>query len=261
MLQAYDRQLRGEVETVGAHSTTRLGPLWLAVFDGMSGFVGYQHLAGLEGAALDELIEQAVAHFRDATDVAEVEWKTRGHDAPPDLPDHLIAHGFAPEEAETVMVGEAAQLGVEVGLPDGVVVRRAGVGGDLADDVERAHQLAERVFSRSSGRSTESQVEDLRKSAHLASLWIAEAGDTVVSAGRLVIVEETDFAGLWAGVTHPDWRRRGIYRALTAARAHHAVESGVTYLQSDCTPMSRPILERAGLEAVTTTTPYLWKRG
>ncbi len=236
MLRAYDFQLRGPAEVVGAHDVTRIGPLWFAVFGAGSGFIGYRDLGGATGADLDELIESALAHIRGLPQITEVEWKTRGHDAPADLPSRLIDHGFAPEEAETVMVGEAAHLDAEVDLPDGVVVRRAGVGGDLTDDVERAHQLAERVFSRSSGQTMESQVEGLRKSAHLASLWIAEAGDTVVSAGRLVIVEETDFAGLWAGVTHPDWRRRGIYRALTAARAHHAVESGVTYLQSDCTP-------------------------
>jgi hypothetical protein len=34
----------------------------------------------------------------------------------------------------------------------------------------------------------------------------------------------------------------------------------VRLLNSDCTPMSRPILERSGLVAVTTTTPYVWTR-
>ena len=32
------------------------------------------------------------------------------------------------------------------------------------------------------------------------------------------------------------------------------------YLQSDCTEMSRPILERSGLSRVTTTTPFVWQR-
>ena len=62
------------------------------------------------------------------------------------------------------------------------------------------------------------------------------------------------------GATDPDWRGRGLYRALTAARARSALARGVRYLHSDCTEMSRPILERAGLVAVTTTTPYVWHR-
>jgi GNAT superfamily N-acetyltransferase len=82
----------------------------------------------------------------------------------------------------------------------------------------------------------------------------------VVSAGRLDFVEGTDFAGLWGGATLPEWRGHGIYRALTAARARAALAEGVRFLQSDCSPMSRPILERSGLVAVTTSTPYVWHR-
>ena len=38
------------------------------------------------------------------------------------------------------------------------------------------------------------------------------------------------------------------------------IERGVRLIHSDCSDMSRPILERAGLRAVTTTTPYVWTR-
>lgn len=261
LLQAYDAQLRGDCEVVGALETTRLGPLWLAVFEGGSGFVGYRDLRGIDGDALDDLIEEAIAHFRDSTDVAEFEWKTRGHDLPPDLTERLVAHGLTPEDAETVMVGEAAQLAVEVELPPGVSIRRAGTGRDLGDDVHRALAMQDLVFGKPWTRGMDSLVEDLRDHSDLRTMWLAEADGEVVCAGRLEIVEGTEFAGLWGGATHPDWRGRGIYRALTAARARHAIAAGITYLQSDCSPMSRPILERAGLEAITTTTPYMWRRG
>ena len=52
----------------------------------------------------------------------------------------------------------------------------------------------------------------------------------------------------------------GICRALVAALACSALERGVRYLQSDCTEMSRPILERSGLVRITTTTPFVWRR-
>ena len=92
-------------------------------------------------------------------------------------------------------------------------------------------------------------------------LWIAETADgQVVCSGRLDVVPGTEFAGLWGGGTHADWRGRGIYRALVAARARAAIGLGVVYLHSDCTPMSRPILERSGLLPITTTTPYVWSR-
>jgi len=91
-------------------------------------------------------------------------------------------------------------------------------------------------------------------------LWVAEVGDRMVSAGRLEPVRGTDFAGIWGGVTRAEWRGRGIYRALTAARARSALRMGATLIHSDSTEFSRPILERSGLVAVSTTTPYFWRR-
>ena len=58
----------------------------------------------------------------------------------------------------------------------------------------------------------------------------------------------------------PAYRGRGIYRALTNARARSAMATGHSFAHSDSTEYSRPILERQGLAKVTTTTPYLWKR-
>jgi GNAT superfamily N-acetyltransferase len=92
-------------------------------------------------------------------------------------------------------------------------------------------------------------------------LWVAEAEDEMVAAGRLEPVAGTQFAGLWGGATLPSWRGRGIYRALTAARARSALDAGFTLVNSDSTAFSRPILERSGLVAVSTTTPYHWRAG
>ena len=91
-------------------------------------------------------------------------------------------------------------------------------------------------------------------------LWVAEAGGRIVSAGRLEPVAGTNFAGIWGGATRPEWRGRGIYRALTAARARSALRVGKTLINSDSTEYSRPILERSGLLKVSTTTPYEWQR-
>jgi GNAT superfamily N-acetyltransferase len=91
-------------------------------------------------------------------------------------------------------------------------------------------------------------------------LWVAEADGQIVSAGRLEPVTGTDFAGIWGGATRPEWRGRGIYRALTAARARSALRMGKTLITSDSTEYSRPILERSGLVKVSTTTPYQWRR-
>ena len=85
-----------------------------------------------------------------------------------------------------------------------------------------------------------------------------EAGGEVVSAGWIRYLAGTEFVTLWGGSTLPEWRRRGIYRALVAQRARLAQARGYTLMQVDASDDSRPILERLGLVAVTTTTPYVY---
>lgn len=132
MLHAHDTQPRAGAEMTAARSVTADGPLLRGVFP-WGGFVSYSSLDGVDD--VDALIERTIAHFRDRTEVAQCEWKTRGHDAPADLPDRLVAHGFAAEEPETVMLGVVSHLVGELDLPPGVRARRAGEGADLEADV------------------------------------------------------------------------------------------------------------------------------
>lgn len=260
LLATYDAQLRGAAEVQGSTRWDRSGPLWRGLFPD-SGFVSYESLESLGSVeAVDALVGETVAYFAAVPEVTELEWKTRGHDWPPDLDPVLRAHGFEPEEVETVMVGEASSLAVEVLLPAGLAVRRVD---DLPEPerervIREASAMQREVFG---GGPDGGQVLDrLARMGEAETFWVAEAEGRVVSAGRLDEVEDTEFAGLWGGATLPAWRGHGIYRALTAARARYALSRGVRYLHSDCSAMSRPILERSGLVAVTTTTPYLWKR-
>ena len=261
LLTAYDDQLRTDAEMAGAVEVVRLGPLLCAVFD-HGGFVSYHDLGGIEGEALDELVERTIAHFRDDTDVPSFEWKSRGHDLPEDLGERLVAHGLVAEPVETVMIGEASSLAVDVPLgdtPEGpVVVRRILPGPDAEADVTRMLEAQESVFGTGRGPSVASSLADLESDA--SEFWVAEVGGRIVSGGRLTPVEGTEFAGIWGGSTLPEHRGRGIYRALVSARASSALQRGIRYIHSDCTDMSRPILERSGLHAVTTTTPYVWSR-
>jgi len=260
LLAVYDAQLRGVAEVQGSLHWDRSGPLWRGVFSD-SGFVSYESLEDLGTVeAVDALVAETVAHFEALPQVGEFEWKTRGHDWPAELDGILRRHGFEPEEVETVMVGDAAHLAVDVDLPDGLVVRRVD---DLAEpereDVIRAGaQMQHDVFG--DGPNGDEVLDRLDRMEGRETFWVAEADGRVVSAGRLNRVEGTEFAGLWGGATLPEWRGKGIYRALTAARARFAMTEGVRYIHSDCSAMSRPILERSGLVAVTTTTPYVWRR-
>ena len=256
LLAAYDEQLRTDAETPGASSVTRHGPLRLVTFAGGRGFITYRSLGGADADGVRRLVPEALAHYRADPAISRVEWKTRGHDHAPGLHEALLANGFTPGEPESIMIGEARSLAVDVPLPEGVTLRRV----TAEPEVRAMSAMADEVFG--------DPVSDDMADAHLRrlarddgmELWVAEAGGRIVSAGRLEPVAGTNFAGIWGGATRPEWRGRGIYRALTAARARSALRMGKTLINSDSTEYSRPILERSGLLKVSTTTPYEWQR-
>jgi hypothetical protein len=255
-LQAYDDQLRTDAETPSATEVVRLGPLRLVTFPDGRGFVTYRDLANANAATITAWVGEAVAHYRQQPEITRVEWKTRGHDRAPGLHEALLRYGFVPEEPESIMIGEARLLDVDVPLPAGVTLRQVT---DEAD-VRAMSAMQDVAFGDAvSDRMADALLRRLALRDGL-ELWVAEVAGQIVSAGRLEPVAGTEFAGIWGGATLQEWRGRGIYRALTAARARSALSMGKTLIHSDSTEYSRPILERSGLVRVSTTTPYRWRR-
>jgi hypothetical protein len=256
LLLAYDLQLRTDAETAGASDVTRLGPLFLITFAGDRGMVTYRDLGIADAETMPRLVRRALDHYRQNPEITRVEWKTRGHDRAPGLNQALEDNGFAPDDPESIMIGEARMLDVSVTLPEGVEIRRV----TEEEDVRAMTAMQEAAFG---STSSEAMTRELLRRLAVddgIQLWVAEAGGQVVCAGRLEPVTGTDFAGIWGGATREDWRGRGIYRALTATRARSALAIGKTFIHSDSTEYSRPILERSGFLKVSTTTPYNWHR-
>lgn len=256
LLAAYDDQLRGVAEIPSSEHTAHHGPLVWGRFAAGRGFVTYHDLGGAHGDALRDLVAATLEHYRADPDVRRVEWKTRGHDDAPGLHELLLEHGFVADEPESVMVGRTQDLVADVALPDGVTIRQI----DDPDDVRRMCTMADLAFEDDSPGMADALLSRLGSGRDDLELWVAEADGEIVCCGRLEPVADSDFAGLWGGATLVGWRSRGIYRALTSARARSALRRGKTLVNSDSTEHSRPILERAGLIKITTTTPYEWTR-
>ena len=162
--------------------------------------------------------------------ITRVEWKTRGHDHAPGLHEALLQNGFVPDERESIMVGEARALAVRCRPAP----RRPPATRDRGVRRPRHGSDAGRGVS-----ATPSRMHRRDALLHRLSLddgmqlWIAEANGEIVTAGRLEPVANTDFAGIWGGATRSEWRGRGIYRAITAARARAAIALGKTLIHSD----------------------------
>jgi len=244
LLAAYDRQVRAWLPDWA--TVERDGPLLRARDLDEGDFITYTDLAGLTGADLDALIARQRGD-------RQVEWKLHGHDLPADLGDRLRTAGFEPQERETVVVGPVASIaGALPAPPDGVRLREVTARADLDRATRDRPDLAEGL------------ARELAEDPAGLAVLIAETTAATGNPGKLVgsswvrFLSGTGFATLWGGWTHPDWRGRGIYRAMVTYRARLAHARGFTLLQVDALDTSRPILERLGFVAVTTTTPYVY---
>jgi GNAT superfamily N-acetyltransferase len=254
LLAAYQQQVRAVLPGKQPESVTvdRDGPLLRVSGGKHHGWVEYKDLAGLTGPELDALIERT-RRFHESRREA-FEWKTHSYDEPANLPERLTAAGFVAGEIETVVIGLAEELTHAPALPAGVRLRQVSEQPDF-DQIGALHtEIWKQDWSWLAAELAELQAADPDDLA----IFVAEAGSRLVSAGWLVRSPGSDFATLWGGATLAGWRGRGIYRALVARRAQHAVAGGNRYLQVDASSDSAPILQRLGFVGVATTTPYLW---
>ncbi|MEV5875284.1 GNAT family N-acetyltransferase [Streptomyces sp. NPDC052101] len=252
VLARYDRDMRENATPDGPDARIeRAGAVVRQVADaeGWNGVLW----SDLDPAGADRAIHEQVAYFTGLG--RDFEWKLYGHDRPADLGARLTAAGFRAEPEETLLIGETGRLALDAAPPAGIRLVQATdpAGVDLVVDVH------EKAFGTDGTRLRHRLLARLAAAPGTVVAVVALAGDEPVSAARMELVPGTLFAGLWGGGTVEGWRGRGIYRALVAHRAHVAAAHGYRYLQVDASPMSRPILERLGFHALSTTTPYLYE--
>lgn len=253
LLEAYDDQLRQYVPERPPKGVSYVwdGPV-LRMVGQVHGFVTARRDPGVRGRELDALIARQRDFF--AARGEQVEWKTYGHDEPADLVVRLEAAGFAAQDRETLLIGIARDMAAEPILPAGVTLRRVSADADL----RAIEAMQSEVWNRDMAWIAEFLAIRIAGAPDDVVVLVAEAEGRVVSAAWLIVRPGTQFAGLWGGSTLAAWRNKGIYQALVSYRAALAVARGVTYLQVDASDDSRPILQRRGFHAVTTTTPYVW---
>ncbi|MFI6846341.1 GNAT family N-acetyltransferase [Kitasatospora sp. NBC_00085] len=214
----------------------------------------------LDAGSADAAIAEQVRHYTGLGQ--DFEWTLYAHDRPGDLADRLSAAGFTPEESETLMVADIADLlrrTAATDAPDGIELR------EVTDEAGVAQVVAvhEQAFGTDGTRLGRRILAQLAESPDTFRVHLAVAHqdgrEIPVCSARMELHPGTGFAGLWGGGTLADWRGRGVYRALVAHRARIAADLGYEYLRVDASDQSRPILERLGFAVLTTMTPYQYQ--
>ena len=246
-LAAFDRQLRNVVRpTLDGGTFERVGPVIRCLSVHPDGWSGVEW-CDLDESNADEVITEQVKYFTERG--RQFEWKYYAYDQPADLPDRLRAAGLQPGEEEALMVADVAEV-PEIPAPEGI--RLVDVSDE--DGLRQVKAVHDAVFGGDHGPMIDSMRQRLPAGA--VGPVLALAGDEPVCAARVDFHADTDFASLWGGGTLPEWRGKGIYRAMVSHRARLAKDRGHRYLRTDALPTSRPILEKLGFVRITATVPY-----
>jgi GNAT superfamily N-acetyltransferase len=242
LLAKYDEQVRRVSPFEGVERTDQIVRILLPHWRGVL-------WSNLDEATADAAIAGEIARF---DGLGKFEWKYYSNDQPADLPDRLRAAGFTAEDTETLLIGDVARLPRESPLPDGIDLR------EITDEagVDAMARVNLEGFGEQADEGFRTQVlKEIR--AGRTRMVVAFAGERPVSMGRVEFYAGTEFGGLFGGATVPEFRGRGIFRAIVAQRVAWATAAGCRYLQTDASDDSRPILERLGFIPVGTTTPYI----
>jgi GNAT superfamily N-acetyltransferase len=249
VLAAFDEQIRQHPEPDAPDGHIEHDGGVIRSISGGDGWIGVTW-SSLDKVSADAAIAAQIGRFVELS--RPWEWKHYSYDQPPDLPDRLLAAGFAREPAEALLVAEIADLTLDLPPPPGIELR-AVVDKQGVDALLSVH---DEVFGADHSALRKTVLAGLGRQPSTTASVVAWAEQTPIAAGRVEFHLGTDFASLWGGGTLPAWRGRGVFRSLVAHRATLASARGFRYLQVDASPDSRPILQRLGFVELATTTPF-----
>ena len=232
LLEIFDIEQRRDVEFPGTRREVTPEVVRHVATDGSnSGAVLYSQL---DAGNADRVIAEQRAYFAGLG--MEVEWKLYGHDRPADLGDRLLAHGFVPEELESVMVLDMLEAPDAYWQPISPAIRRI----TDAEGIEGVVALKVAIWGEPRAWLRDMLTAEVNAPGDVMRLYGAYVDDQIVSAAWVRFHPPGQFASLWGGSTLPDYRGRGLYSALLAVRAQEARGTRLPLPQCGCKPDESP---------------------
>lgn len=207
--------------------------------------IGYSDLRGHDPL---QVIQREIAYF---TAIGhDFEWKTYSHDHPADLVAILESAGFDIGEPEQVLVANADETTATEASSSIRVVRLTD-----PDSLDDYWVVSSQVWGK---RPTSHLADTLRSDPESIGIYVAYLDEIPVGSSRSSFHSQSQFSGLWGGTVLPEYRSKGVYRAMVRQRALDAQHFGARYLRVDALPTSQPILERLGFQSISMTVPCVW---
>jgi hypothetical protein len=174
--------------------------------------------------------------------VGEFRWLIGPSATPRGIASLLLKRGASPDEDEPELT--AMVLDREPPAVLGVVIRPV----TTFADYQRMEEIRETVFGSRDIDEAERRARWSEFEAAGSLAYLAQVGESPVSYGIMNRTEAGPML-LAGGVTLPEHRGRGAYRALVRARWDAAQRVGAPALVTQAQAASRPILERLGFRA------------
>ena len=217
---------------------------------GSGGFVSYSDSPPEETESLICTVIDAFVRSRSS----EFEWKVFEHDRPTDLRARLERRGFRSGAREELMV-------MPVELVSGLHGCQSARIEHVGDSRGLSDYFSVAATHWSGDDGMDALRNELRENPDDLALYVAYDGKHPVASAYARFSKGSRFAGLWAAVTLPTHRRRGIYSALVAARALEAARRGFDFVMVDARAESSSILKRLGFLCVTASHACVWTQG
>jgi GNAT superfamily N-acetyltransferase len=208
----------------------------------------FLQFTSLDAQRADAFIAQVVAQAEKSA--RGLEWKTYGFDTPADLVARLQRAGFEPDDEESFMVYPLSKF-----VPRPFLENTNWRIEQITDvrGIEHIVSLQERIWARDFPWLYDKLCADL--ASGIQHFFCAYRGEVPIGCGYIEYLAGSQFPELHGGSVLPEYRGRGIYSALYAARFADAIARGYEYVAVDASAMSRPILEAIGFEWICVTRP------
>jgi GNAT superfamily N-acetyltransferase len=213
------------------------------------GFNEVSH-AVLAADAADAAIAETIATYRDAG--LQFRWSVGPDSAPPDLGDRLLRAGLVPTPVVAMARSTAPLEPLDVDDP---AIRIAGVDASNIDAFTATSADGWGFSDRApfAAANAAALADPERHHLYLATV----DGEPAATAACVMFPRSVYLLG---GVTRERFRRRGLYRALVAARLADARARGIPLATSNArAETSAPILARLGFEPIAQLTNYNYR--
>ena len=250
LLAVYDETLRRNASVAGC---VREQTAQSSRYSTASGSLRYVMWHQFSAADTDRCIVEEVSAATGR--VTALMWKVYGHDAPTNLGERLLAHGFSDHDPCALMASRVENVISALGAtPNAVTVRQLLDGNDL----DAYQEIWDSVWPTAPNAR---YVDDYRTLATDRDPGVAffagySASQEPITSGYLFHFPGSPFALLCGGATKAAWRNQHAYSAMLMARAKCALERGADYLAVEASAASQPILERLSFQRLSTLLFY-----